>query len=132
MEAEFRALVQDQQTRLDFSLACASLSLFSAILWLVLGPWIWGDLLVWLGLVAASGIIAYLFYRLGCIAAWKRGDLFRASFDLFRLDLLKALGGIAPQSLKEERATWRQFSTLLVYGGEFAELDQDLKIQGSR
>lgn len=132
MEAEFRALVQDQQTRLDFSLASASLSLFSAILWLVLGPWIWGDLLVWLGLVVASGIVAYLFYRLGCISAWKLGDLFRASFDLFRLDLLKALGGVAPQSIKEERATWRQFSTLLVYGGEFAELDQDFKILGTR
>lgn len=132
IDGDFRTLVQDQQTRLDFSLACASLSLFSAILWLALGPWIWGDLLVGLGLVAASGIVAYLFYRLGCISAWKLGDLFRASFDLFRLDLLNALGGVAPQSLKEERAVWRQFSTLLVYGGEFAELDPDFKIQGMR
>jgi Ca2+/Na+ antiporter len=120
--AQTRQQIQDHQTYLDFSITTATLAALYAILVLVGGPWIWDNRELWIALATAGALTGYLFYRTGCLVAWRLGDFIRASFDLARLDLLKVLGGGAPSTLKEERARWRDLSTLLVYGGDFTEL----------
>ncbi len=62
--------------------------------------------------------MSLLRFRLGVLVAGGVGDLVRASFDLFRLDLMTALSRPDPRSLAEEREQWAQLSRLAVYGTE--------------
>ncbi len=119
---ELRGLTQNQQTLLDFSLTTASLALVYGALALVAGPWLWTAPWLWLALGVAGVLVAYLFYRLGCVAAWRLGDFVRASFDLFRLKLLESLGSEMPKTVREEQALWRSLSQLLVYSGDVTRI----------
>jgi hypothetical protein len=60
-----------------------------------------------------------VYYRLAVSVATQYGDLIRASFDLFRHDLLKAFSvkfDPLNLSLSEEKEIWSKLSRLLVYG----------------
>jgi hypothetical protein len=59
------------------------------------------------GIGAASGLAASLAaYRLAVRAAMDYGELVRSSFDVYRRDLLKAMGFPLPETLEEEREVW--------------------------
>lgn len=127
MKPEHLGPVNDRQTLLDFSLAMASLGCVFGLLALLVGPWLWIDARPWpsslarwyWGALALAGFGAgWGFYRLGVLVAGGVGDLVRASFDLFRLDLMTALSRPDPRSLAEEREQWAQLSRLAVYGTE--------------
>jgi len=62
--------------------------------------------------VAAIGAVAGLLvspvtYRLAVRAGWDYGELVRASFDVYRRDLLAAMGFPLPGTLEEEREVWQ-------------------------
>lgn len=72
-------------------------------------------------------IFGYIVYRGTCIAAVNWGVTFKVAYDLYRLDLQKALKLKLPKraKLSDERAMWRGISEFLVYGRlrNFKEFD---------
>jgi hypothetical protein len=116
MPAPYLALVQEPQILLDFSLTAASLSGVYAFFALLVGPWLWFNQLLWCWLAGVALFNSYLFYRLGVLSANQLGELVRSSFDLFRLDLMSALGRPLPPTFYSERAQWEELSRLAVYG----------------
>jgi|SRR5579864_1858990 len=122
---DLSAHVGDQRILLDFSLTIASLAALYAALAVLVGPWVSFDPGLWLSTGAGAMGICIFSYFLAVSAAEQLGDLVRSSFDLFRLDLLKALGLERPQLVSAERSTWERMSQLVVYG----ELADDLALR---
>jgi hypothetical protein len=116
MTAEFGAIVQEPRVLLDFAVTMASLAAIYAALVLVVGPWIWFSYGYWLSAAGVAAVVAFFFYRVSVSAATQLGELIRASFDLFRLDLLKALGRPRPATFDEELRYWRELNDLTFYG----------------
>jgi hypothetical protein len=114
--AEYWSILQEPRILLDFALAMASLSLAYSVFAAIIGPWLWYDLRVWIPLCLVSVLSAVFFYRVGIRAAEQFGELVRSSFDLFRLDLLKAMGRPSPATYFDEREDWEDLSRVAVYG----------------
>lgn len=117
----FSSTIDDAKTSFDFMLNCSFLSAVTAAGIVTIGlaypvpltaastvPWVWRALVF--------AMLAFVFYRfsIGRAAAW--GMQVRAAFDLYREDLLKALGyQQQPQTVFEEKALWQPISTQLLY-----------------
>ncbi len=116
MPEDFLTLVDEPRILLDFSLAMASLLGVYGILALFGGAWLWTNCLFWaiLAMVAFTG--SYFFYRVGVTAVNQYSALYRASFDLFRLELMYKLYRNHPPKLSVEREQWKQLSQLALYG----------------
>lgn len=121
----FLAKVHDQQTLLDFSLTLASVATLYAILAVLAGPWLWYYPSLWMALAVLALAVARFAYTMAIDAADELGDLVRAAYDLFRLDLMQALSLEPPASIAAERTAWKRFSELVVYG----ELPDDVKLR---
>jgi len=108
--------IQNQRILLDFVLALASALLLSAVVALLIGPWIWLHP-VWIFVSAVEVGLSYLVYCVfSLFAAEALSRALRAGCDLYRQDLLLALGVKVPQNLDRERMRWRQLSQLVIYG----------------
>jgi hypothetical protein len=115
ISSEYNAIMQEPRILLDFALTMSSLALVYAAVALLLGPWVWFSHGYWIGAAAGAGLVAYFFYRVSVSAATQLGELIRASFDLFRLDLLSTLGRPRPASFEEELGYWRELNSLAFY-----------------
>jgi hypothetical protein len=95
-------------------LATASLLGILTILFGVIGPWIW----FWPAVILApiTGFLSYLVYRLSLAAAVALSRALRAGCDLYRRDLLHALGCEVADTLEGERNAWTTLSQLVIYG----------------
>lgn len=112
--------IDEQKILFDFCLTMATLGVGYGLLALIFGPLLWGNVRFWtiLGLFAV-GFSYAVYYRLAVSIAAQYGDLIRASFDLFRHDLLGAFSVASIPSnisLVEEKETWGKLSRLLAYG----------------
>jgi hypothetical protein len=116
IKPDFLALVQEPRILLDFALTMASLSTLYGVLTLIVGPWLWFNYWLWVPLALFGFTISFFFYQVCVSAALQLGELIRASFDLFRLDLMAALQQPPPESFKKEQEQWERFSQLVVYG----------------
>jgi hypothetical protein len=115
----FMKKIDEQKIIFDFCLTMATLGVSYGLLALVFGPLLWGNVRFWtiLGLFAV-GFSYVVYYKLAVSIATQYGDLIRASFDLFRHDLLKAFSVKFDRSnisLLEEKELWGKLSRLLVY-----------------
>jgi len=119
VSSEFKNTLADQKTLLDFALTMATLAVVYVALAATVGPWLSYTPGLWVLLGAAGSMVAYVFYALAVSVAKQFGDLVRSAFDLFRLDLIKALGCPRPADIEAERALWKQLSILVVYGEGF-------------
>jgi hypothetical protein len=113
---EYAVLVREPRILLDFAVTMSSLSALYAYLILLTGPWIWFRSIYWVSLALFAGLVSFFFYQVSVSAAIQLGELMRASFDLFRLDLMNALGRPHPNSFHEEQRQWKELNDLAVYG----------------
>jgi hypothetical protein len=116
VKPEFLALVQEPRILLDFALTTTSLGILYSFLNLAIGPWLWFNYRFWGALAIIGFVISYFFYQVSVSAAIQLGEMMRASFDLFRLELMSALELPHPASFKKEQEQWQQLSELVVYG----------------
>jgi uncharacterized repeat protein (TIGR01451 family) len=121
IDSSFGSSIDDAKTSFDFMLNCSFLSTLTTVGIVGIGlfypvpltvastvPWIWRALLF-----AALAVIFYRF-SIGRAAAW--GMQVKAAFDLYRFELLKALGyQQQPQTFFEEQALWQRISAQLLY-----------------
>jgi hypothetical protein len=113
---DYLTTVHEPRILLDFGLTMASLEVIYCSIVLLVGPWIWFNPVLWTTVGFVSLLLAYLFYSLAVNAAYQYGELVRSTFDLFRLDLMEALGLPHPANLFAERTQWEEFSRLAAYG----------------
>lgn len=119
MPEAFLKRIREQKIIFDFCLTMATLGVGYGLLAFVVGPLLSSDTSYWL----AIGLIAVLFsyvvyYRLAVFVATQYGDLIRASFDLFRGDLLKAFSVKLDKPITrigQEREVWKKLNQLLIY-----------------
>jgi hypothetical protein len=112
---KLRAALGESRTMLDFALTSATLAILYMLLCLFGGPWLYRSPWFWAWHVFGGAVIALMAYRTAVVVALQFGDLFRASFDLHRLDLLKALRRKAPATFGAERDKWAELSGLVLY-----------------
>jgi hypothetical protein len=119
---------QDQRILLDFCLVSASLAFVYGFLAMLVGPWLWYRPRLWVYAGVGSLALGYLFYRVGVVVADGLGDLSRASYDLFRLDLLEKLGAAHPTDTAKEREMWEKLSKVIVYGEEHISSKDEVEL----
>lgn len=116
-KADFLTTIQDFRILLDFCLTMASLGVLYGVLAALGGPWLWLDARFWGIIAVVAFLVSYgIYYRVAVFVAMQYGDLIRASFDLFRLQLLYALWRKHPAMRSVELEIWKQISQLLVFG----------------
>jgi hypothetical protein len=115
-EEKYLEVIDEPVILLDFALTMATLSAAYAALAILVGPWLWYRPWLWSLLFGAGLISSWQFYEVAVAAARQSGELMRATFDLFRLEMMTALGRPRPANLHIERRQWEQLSGLVVSG----------------
>lgn len=106
-----RASVASARSNVDLLLTAGTLAWFATALVVWLEP-LSTDTLI---LVATLALLAYLCYRAAVIAALSLGMTVRASFDIGRVELLKAMGMELPNALSDERELWGKMTDFLLF-----------------
>jgi len=127
-EDKYLELIDEPVILLDFALTMASLSATYAALALVVGPWLWYNPVLWLVLCGVGIFITWQFYEVAVGAARQSGELTRATFDLFRLRMMTALGRPSPTNLESERRQWEELSLLAASARVESESKYQLEI----
>lgn len=120
---KYAAALDDAKAKFDFTLNMTTLLALFAISLLVagllypippVGKSFWGGWV--LPIVVSLGLVPLAYQQaVGRARAW--GDLIRAAFDLYRLDLLKKLGYTqVPRDVYEERKLWSNISKRMLFG----------------
>jgi hypothetical protein len=115
IKGDLREDVSNQRMLLDMCLALTSLFALLVATTVFLGPWLFFGYF-WLLYVPGFVGLSWIFYRTSIQAALALSRAMRAAYDVFRFDLLDALGVRAPKDLKDEREKWERFSVLAAYG----------------
>jgi hypothetical protein len=111
-----RTVVDDARRAIDQFIVIASLSVLTAIITTGLG--ITGQLSsrVWVPTGLGAAALALMTYRSAVRAAITFGDLVRSVYDLYRRDLLTALGIAAAENPNDERRLWKALGQYLFRG----------------
>jgi hypothetical protein len=126
-EDEYLKIIDEPVILLDFALTMATLSAVYATLAILVGPWLWYKPGLWSLLFAFGLFSSWQFYEVAVAAARQSGELMRATFDLFRLEMMTALGRPHPANLQIERQQWGQLSSLAALGN--VDSDKDFGLQ---
>ncbi|MEM7354551.1 MAG: hypothetical protein AAF657_27330, partial [Acidobacteriota bacterium] len=71
---------------------------------------------LWLVLGGLGLLTSLLFYKVALSAADHFGQMVRAGFDLYRLELMGELQRPAPKDFRQELEQWEELSKVAVYG----------------
>ena len=124
IDAAFASTVDESKTSFDFMLNMSFLSSITTLAILTIGlamsrPLQWTFFLPWVWRALVFALLAMIFYYFSVNRAVSWGVQVKSAFDLYRLDLLKALGyQQKPLSFHEERAIWLKISSQLVYADD--------------
>lgn len=119
----FQAKIDDLKVLLDFFLTMATLGVLVGCFALLVGPWLRFTPFYWAAIGATAILVSYnIYYKMAVILAMQYGDLIRASFDMYRLDLLDQLSIPRPTDSAEERSRWQKLSELVVFGVQEAKI----------
>jgi len=117
IKKEFLDRIRDARIIFDFVLTMATLGMVVSLLCLLIGPWIMFFPLYWASWSFVAFLVSYtVYYKMAVFLAVQYGDLLRASYDLFRLELFKELAIELPADRDSELIKWRHVSQLLSYG----------------
>jgi len=121
IDAGFASTIDDTKTSLDFMVNSSFLCGVSSLAVLIIGlltrtPFTVLSVFHWLWRMIVFLALSVLFYvfSIGRAKAW--GMQVKAAFDLYRFDLLKALGYLQPPvTFLEEKTLWLRISSQLLY-----------------
>ncbi len=111
-DKEFAPVLLGAKTQLDFLVSCSALTFLWTLMW---GPWLMltsGPVEFFVGVAVLGPVAAYVWYRIAVAQYRTLNDLLRSSIDLFRFDLLAALGYPKPGAVLEERELWGTIDAL--------------------
>ena len=110
---DFRRLLDDAKAQVDFWVNLWFLTLLASPLPCAIAVWQHSWKLGWL--TVAALLFAWLSAARARNGALDWGDLVKAAFDVYRVDLCHKLGYRLPISQKEERAFWEACTQLFAY-----------------
>lgn len=123
IDKDYAATIDDSKVGLDFMMNGSALSGLFTLLLVIVGLVYRSPLnnrrsiVIWLIEIAAFALLSHLMYRGSINRAAAYGGKIKASFDLYRWDLLKQLGySRTPTRVAEEHALWENISKFLIYG----------------
>lgn len=128
---DFAVSIDDTKTTFDFMLNCSVLSLLLAVSIFAAGILAPARLIAvttvpyWLIEVLVFSFLFYFFYRLSInrVSAW--GEMVKSAFDLYRWELLKALGyQDKPVGRDQERKLWGEIGRQMLFGDRFDKVKQ--------
>jgi hypothetical protein len=100
------ASLLDAKCQLDFLVVSCWLSMLTGAVWLIVMQWLPFSWLMYFIVLVVAPLIARFLYLLAVENYFVMADLIRSIVDLFRFQLLKSLGIVRPNSIREERAVW--------------------------
>jgi hypothetical protein len=111
-----RTVVDDGRRAVDQFVVVATLSAATAVV--AVGMGVRGLLsgMVWIPSALGAAGLAFVTYRSAVSAAIAFGDLVRSVYDLYRRDLLSALGVAYPETPEEEHRLWTAIGQYLFRG----------------
>ena len=114
----FNARIQDKKAFLDFALAMSTGAVLGAIAIPVYAPFLNSAVhwFVWFLCCISLIFTGWIFYTVAVAAARDFSHTLRAACDLFRLDLMAALGRPRPTDLETEKKQWGEIAQLASYG----------------
>jgi hypothetical protein len=121
IDSGFASTIDEAKTAFDFMLNLSFLSALTCLAAIGIGlaipvPIEWHFFFPWLWRAGFFFFLSVVFYNLAINRALAWGVQVRAAFDLYRLDLLTALGyQQKPLSYQEERALWFKLSSQILY-----------------
>lgn len=74
--------------------------------------------------------LGYIFYWLSCLSAYRYGGIVKSYIDVYRRQLLDAMGAKTPKNLLEEQETWKKLHNLLI--SQNCENKQDIFLGKSK
>jgi hypothetical protein len=124
LHKDFRERISDTRLLLDFFLTMATLGTLTAIFSFVIGPWLNFSPLYWATIGTIAILVSYcIYYKMAVFIAVQYGDLIRASFDLFRLELFNNFKMARPKDLASEVQKWKDLNQLIVFGNKMVNYD---------
>jgi hypothetical protein len=111
-DKDFGPVLLGAKMQLDFLVSCSALTLLWTLvwaLWLILSA---GPVELFVGVAVLGPAMAYFWYRIAVAQYRTLNDLLRSSIDLFRFDLLAALGYPKPDAVLQERELWGTIDAL--------------------
>jgi uncharacterized repeat protein (TIGR01451 family) len=124
IDPAFSANIDEAKTTFDFMLNMSFLCILTTLGVLTIGlaapaPLSWTVVLPWLWRASLFAMLAMIFYYFSVNRAVVWGQQINSAIDVYRLDLLKALGyQQKPLSYQEERALWFKISAELAYADD--------------
>jgi hypothetical protein len=121
IDSAFASTIDEAKTSFDFMLNTSFLCGLTAFGILLIGlgkpsPLKWEYLLPWLWRDAVFVAMTTVFYWLAVNRASAWGEQVRSAFDIYRFDLLKAMGYVRrPLTSQEEKILWYAISSQLLY-----------------
>jgi hypothetical protein len=121
LDPAFAATIDEAKTSFDFMLNMSFLSGLTTLFILAIGiifplPLRWTFVWPLLGKLLFFALLTVVFYYLSVNRAHDWGSQVKSAFDLYRFDLLKALGYLQrPFSYQEERVLWSTISSQILF-----------------
>jgi hypothetical protein len=112
-----RAALMDARIGVEFMLVMSGLASIITALLLVIACGSGPDWTRWVVVAVGSAALSYGAYRLAVRAAVTYAEFVRSSVDVYRRDLLAAIGLALPTTLEMERALWRALGQQLYRRG---------------
>jgi hypothetical protein len=119
---KFYGMLLDAKCQLDFLVLSCWLSVFTAMVWLVLMPWLTFSWTFYLVISVGVPLLAKFFYQLALENYIVFADLVKSAVDLFRFQLLDHLHIPLPSGIREERDLWAALEGLSQFGKEGLEI----------
>lgn len=110
---EYRILIDNAKTQVDFWVNMGFVSALLLVEYLGITYYQGSFEAIWLLVLIALALLIAPYRARRVAVEW--GDLVKAVFDLYRFDLLDALGIERPASREEERVIWTKVSQAIVY-----------------
>jgi hypothetical protein len=110
---EYRSLIDNAKAHVDFWVNMGFVSVFLLVEYLSIALSQHSWKVIWLLVLIVLALLVSPYRAKRVAVEW--GDLVKSVFDLYRFDLLEALGIELPKSRKEERGLWTKISQAIIY-----------------
>jgi hypothetical protein len=115
----------DSKTQIDFLIACCCLTALTTAAWFVALALFGNSVVLFLIIAVVGPLTCYLLYKLAEANYISYGQIVRASVDLNRFALLRALHIALPSGLREERTLWWALQQISAFSNSNVELGYD-------
>jgi hypothetical protein len=110
---EYRELIENAKTQVDFWINLGCLSILLLVEYIGLSIYTQSLPAIWLPILVLVAVLVAPWRSRRVAAEW--GDLVKSAFDLYRFNLLDALGIPHPATRQEEKALWQKISQAIIY-----------------